>query len=193
MRSSAWKKTFVRKAWACVLPAITATAAAVTTTTAAATTVAAFAAAFTTFVAATATAATATTAAITTTAAWTIFLRTSFIDGQHTAAKVFAVEFTNGSFHCGSGVHSDKSETTWAATVTIHGKVNIGHGSMSREKVAQFGFSGTEGEIPHIHLRIHKQLILIWPTCCKHARITDEEFTCEFLDRTFKQVGRGSF
>ena len=148
------------------LPTVTAAAAiataTITTATAAATVAATATAAATTTVTATATAAattvTATTAAATK-AAWTLFLRTSFIDGQGTALEVEAVQGLDSRLHRLCRRHGHESKATWAAGFAVHRKVDVGDITILREQFTHVEFGRAEGQIAHIHLGIHYQVI----------------------------------
>ncbi len=143
-------------ALAAATTATTAAAAVAATATAAATTAAAAT------VAATATAAAATTAvaatacaAAATTEGRAFFLRTSFIDRQGATAEIFAVQARDGSRHGFRCVHANEGKPTWTAALTVHRQEDIGNAAELGEQIAQIDIGGTEGEIPHIHFRVH--------------------------------------
>jgi hypothetical protein len=134
--------------------AATTTAAVAATATAAATTAAVAAtatAATTTAVATTATAATTTTAE----AAWALFFRTCFVNGEVTTTKIFAIQPLNRGSHSFWSVHRDESETTRAAAFTIDWEEDVGNGAKLGEKLTNIYVGSFEGEIPHIHLGVH--------------------------------------
>lgn len=168
------------------VPALAATATAAAATTTAAVAATATAAATTTAVAATTTAAATTTEATTTaaTACWTLFFRTSFIDGEVTTSEIFGIEAIDGCRHGLWSVHGHKCKSAWAAALPVDWQENISHSAVLREQVADFVLTGTKGEIPHIHLRIHILSVfeVLFPLSVGQA--SDAEFvsTIEYED-----------
>ena len=100
-----------------------------------------------------ATAATASTAAIS--AATTLFAWLGFVDSQGASAKIFAIKSFDGRNHLVLGAHGYKGEATWAATITIHGHVNIGNSAIVGEELLELIIACLEGQIAHIHFHIN--------------------------------------
>src|SRR5687768_9831828 len=90
----------------------------------------------------------------------TLFARARFIDGQRAAIPFLAVQFADRGIHGSIGVHRDKGKAARAAAVPVSREMDIGHGAKLAEEIAKLGFSGTKGEIPHIHFGIHLSVVV---------------------------------
>ena len=140
-----------------VTAASAATTAAVATASAAITTVAAAATAASATTTTAAITATTTAAATTTTAesTRTFFTRAGFVHREVASLPVHSVEGLDGCCHGLWGAHRHESKSAWASCFTIHREMDVRYFTMLGEKLAHFHIGGFEGEIPHIHLRIH--------------------------------------
>lgn len=103
----------------------------------------------------TSTAVVATTATALVSAAASLFAWLGFVDSQGTSAKIFAIKSFDGRNHLVLGAHGYKGEATWAATITIHGHVNIGNSAIVGEELLELIIACLEGQIAHIHFHIN--------------------------------------
>lgn len=104
---------------------------------------------------ATATAAAVAATATTTAAAWSFFLRARLVDGEIATAVVLFVEAANGFVHGILRVHGDEGKTAWAAGFAVHGQMDVGDGAVVGEEGADVVLGGVEGQVAHIHFRVH--------------------------------------
>jgi hypothetical protein len=125
----------------------------VTTATAISTiaTAATFSAAATTFSAATA----AATEAAATTAAFALFHRTRFIDGQGTAIDFLAMELGDGSLRFLGRSHFHETEATGTSRYAVIDHLNPGDIARLGKEIGQVVFRHAEGQIAHIEFYAH--------------------------------------
>src|SRR5271168_1762621 len=110
-------------------------------TTLAVATAATAAEAATAFAAAAAETTAAATAAAAEAAAGALFLRTSLIDRQLTAAEIDAIALFSRDLGLFGRAHGHEGETARAARHAIHGDVNVGHGTILAKMRTQFVLS----------------------------------------------------
>jgi hypothetical protein len=93
---------------------------------------------------------TAATAAAAEAAAWALFLRAGLIDRQLTAAEVDTIAFFSRDLGLFGRAHGHEGETARAARHSIHGDVNVGHGTILAKMRTQFVLSRFEREVSNV-------------------------------------------
>jgi hypothetical protein len=127
------------------------TAAAIATVSAATTTATTIA----TVSAATTTAAAATVSATTAAAAFALFHRTRFINGQGPAIDFLAMEFRDGCLRFIGSAHLNETKTAGTSRHAIIDHLNPGDVARLGEEIGQVVFRHAEGQIAHIEFYAH--------------------------------------
>jgi hypothetical protein len=94
---------------------------------------------------------------------------TGFIDGQAAAFEIFAVKGADRGRGAGFVFHGDEGEAAGTARGPVEDDMNLADGSVLGEGVLEVVFSGLKGEIPHVELGAHVDILcslLIYGECC---------------------------
>jgi hypothetical protein len=94
-----------------------------------------------------------------TTAAAALFARARFVDGEGAAAVLLAVERRDRRIRFRVAGHLDKSKTFASPGVAIVDDLCRHHGAMRSEKLLELGAVHAVGQIAHVQLLSHRDLL----------------------------------
>jgi hypothetical protein len=90
-----------------------------------------------------------------TTAAAPVFSWTSFVDGERSSVRFFAVQGVNGRLGFITIAHLDKAKAFRATRISVHDDLSGLNGAMRREHVFQIGVGHTIRQVSDIQLHSH--------------------------------------
>ena len=89
----------------------------------------------------------------------TLFLRTSFIDGQFAAIQPGAVHRADRRLGGFGGAHGHEREAAGAARGAIDHQVDLGHGAVSGKRVLQVVLRRVERQVSNVQFGIHLNVL----------------------------------
>jgi hypothetical protein len=76
--------------------------------------------------------------------------------------EIITLKRSDSSSHLFGSCHRDEGKTTWATGFTVHWKVDVRDITILRKQLTNIELAGAKGQVAHIHLGIHYQVISSW-------------------------------